>query len=343
MSLQIQKSFNFNCMKNNNSCCFLTVGKTAEAKSTEFKRYVGLGQSQIIALNPTKKQLEEIYGREMQNDPQYFGTDEQTGTKWARLDFIVKTVPEACNGIDIISHATFTIRNEQYLNADGSKVRVLDAYGNSIWMTVKDVEAHVQPKLPSGGNAKIAQYRKAYKGEPEVVDFLRKYLRIPNAFEYVNGSFLLKKMKHLNELTKEEAEKDDVPVYENHMFAFDKNDFENFFKGDATALWDEIQNRKNEDSTLAVTLLYGVRTSNEGKQYQVICTGYDTTLYSNPNSKAIAKLAKDMANAKQSGLYSNIDYRVQELSEYTVSPTNLEEKPVADDLPFGDASMDTPW
>ena len=321
-----------------NSFSFLTIGKTIESTNTEFKRYVGLGQSEILALNPTKKQLEEIYGREVQNEPQYFGTDEQTGVKWARLDFIVKTVPEACNGIDITSHATFTIRAEKYANADGSKVRVIDAYGNSIWMSAEDANNHKQPTLSSGGNAKIAQYRIAYKGEPELVDFLRKYLLIPNAFEYVNGSWALKKMKHIHELTKEEAEKDDVLVYENHMLALDKSDFEGFFKGDVSVLWNEIENKK-KIKPLAVTLLYGIRTNSEGKQYQNVCTSYDTVLYKNPNAKAIAKLENDIVRAKQNGLYSNIDYRVQELQEYSVEPTNLE-KP-QEELPF--AANEMPW
>ena len=328
-------------MEVKNNYCFLTIGQAAE--TTEFKRYIGLAQSDILALNPTKKQLEELYGREVQNEPQYFGTDEQTGVKWARLDFIVKTVPEACNGINITTHATFTIRNEQYLNTDGSKVRVLDAYGNSVWMNVDDVKAHIQPKLPSGGNAKIAQYRVAYKGEPELVDFLRKYLRIPDPFEYVNGSFILKNMKHLNELTKEDAMKKDTLVYEKHMFAFDKNDFEAFFKGDTTALWKEIEGRKLINPTLGVTLLYGVRTNNEGKQYQVVCTGYDTVLYKNANQKAIERLTKNISKAKQSGLYSSTDYRVQALSEYTVNPTNLE-TPSDENLPFdGPSASELPW
>jgi len=324
-----------------NAFSFLTIGETVETKSTEFKRYIGLGQSDIIALNPTKKQLEEIYGREVQNEPQYFGTDEQTGVKWARLDFIVKTIPEACNGIDITSHATFTIRGEKYASADGSKVRVIDAYGNSIWMSAEDANNHKQPTLSSGGNAKIAQYRIAYKGEPELVDFLRKYLQIPSAFEYVNGSWLLKKMKHLSELTKEEAEKDDVPVYEKYMLAFDKNDFDGFFKNDTAALWTEIQKKKKLNPGLAITLLYGIRTNNEGKQFQNICTGFDTVLYKNPNAKAIAKLEKDIVRAKQSGLYSSIDYRVQELQEYSVEPTNLE-KPAESDLPFPSGN-EMPW
>ena len=145
-------------------------------------------------------------------------------------------------------------------------------------------------------------------------------------------------MKHINELTKEEAEKDDVLVYENHMLALDKSDFDGFFKGDVSVLWNEIENKK-KIKPLAVTLLYGIRTNNEGKQYQTVCTGYDTVLYKNPNAKAIAKLESDIVRAKQSGLYSNIDYRVQELQEYSVEPTNLE-KP-QEELPF--AANEMPW
>lgn len=310
----------------NKTWSFLTVGKTVEQKNGYFKRYVGLGLSDVIALNPTKKQLEEIYGRDVQNDPVYTGTDEQTGVKWVRFDFVVATVPDFCNGIKLISHASFTLRNEKYANRDGSKVRVLDAYGNSTWMNAADVESHKQPTLASGGSAKIAQYRIAYKGEPELIDFLRKYLSIPDAFEYVNGSWLLKKMKHLSELTKEEAEKDDTLVYENHMLAFDKTDFEAFFKGDTSALWSVIEEKKKSQN-LGVTLLYGVRTSSEGKQYQAICTGFDMILYKNPSAKAIAQLGTNLAKAKESGLYSNTDYRVQELQEYDVQPTNLEQAP----------------
>jgi hypothetical protein len=223
-----------------------------------------------------------------------------------------------------------------YANRDGSKVRVLDAYGNSLWMNKEDADNHVQPTLPSGGNAKMAQYRVAYRGEPELIDFLRKYLSIPDAFEYVNNSWLLKKMKHINELTKEDAEKDDVLIYENHMMAFDKSDFESFFKGDTSALWNAIAEKKKSES-LGVTFLYGVRTSAEGKQYQSVCTGYDMVLYKNPSIKAINKLEKDLFKAKEGGLYSNTDYRVQELQEYDVQPTNLEEAPSAAD-PF-----ETPW
>lgn len=303
--------------------CFFTAGKTVESQSGNFKRYVGLAQSEILALNPTKKQLEEIYGREVQNDPEYTGTDDESGVKWVRLDFIVKTLPEACNGIEATSHATFTLRNELYYNRDKSKVRVIDSYGNSIWMETEAAKAKTVPTSNSGGAVKISDYRMAIKGEPELVDFLRKYFNTPDAFEYVNGTWGLKKLKHQNELTKEEAEKDDILTFESCMMAFDKDDFEKMFKGDVSFVANEIARRKSL-MPLAVTLLYGVRTNDEGRQYQTVCTGYDMVLRKNANAKALSYLERQLTSAKQSGMYANTDYRVQELQEYTVEPTNLE-------------------
>ena len=319
-----------------NSYSFITVGKTVEQKGGDFKRYVGLGQSKVIALNPTKKQLEEIYGREIQNDPEYYGTDDETGTKWARFDFVVKTDPEFNNGIELISHAVFTLRNEMYANKDNTKVRVIDSYGNSIWMDIDSAKAKTVPTSNSGGSVKMSDYRIALRGEPELIDFLRNYFSLPDAFEYANGTWSLKKLKHQSELTKEEAEKDDILTFESCMMAFDKSDFEKFFKGDVSDLANAINSRKDTEN-LAVTLLYGVRTTDEGKQYQTVCTGYDLTLRKNAGSKAIARLEKQLANAKQSGLYSAVDYRVQELQEYTVEPTNLEK-------PQEESSVgDMPW
>ena len=46
-----------------NYLSFLAIGKTEESKEAgeSFKRYVGLASSHVIAVNPTKKELSEIY------------------------------------------------------------------------------------------------------------------------------------------------------------------------------------------------------------------------------------------------------------------------------------------
>jgi hypothetical protein len=66
-------------------------------------------------------------------------------------------------------------------------------------------------------------------------------------------------------------------------------------------------------------------------------------LRNNSGTNALPGLKKNLASAKQAGMYSSIDYRVCDLQEWTVEPTNLE-KPADDDLPFGSApSSEMPW
>ena len=315
---------------------FLAIGETSQ--KTAFKRYVGVGESYPIALNPSKKELEEIYGRELNYEPEYFGTDEETGTKWAKLDFIVKTKPEVCNGAEIISNATFIIRNEQYFDSTKTKVRVIDAFGNSVWMQKEDAD-NGKPALNRDGNpSKIGKYRIARKGEPELCDFLRKFINVPDAFDYANGIWTQKKLKHASELSKEEAEKGNVLTFEQCSIALDNSDFDSFYKGDVKGLWDVIKNRMSTNATLGIVLLYGVKTKDDGKQSQVVCTGYDMMLHRNPNAKALGRLEKNLSSAKASNMYGNIDFRVQELQEYTVEPTNLD-KPAED----SGSSSDMPW
>jgi hypothetical protein len=62
------------------------------------------------------------------------------------------------------------------------------------------------------------------------------------------------------------------------------------------------------------------------------------------NSNAVTALERNLASAKQNGAYQNVDYRVCELQEWSVEPTNLEKKEEGGDLPFETSSSDDmPW
>ncbi len=111
---------------------FLAIGKTHESKETqEFKRYVGLASSYVLAVNPTKKELDELRGFESQSEPEYI-KDGENG-KEAHINFLVKTDPEANNGIEIINQLMFTLRPTPAYNKDESKVQVIDQYCNVTW------------------------------------------------------------------------------------------------------------------------------------------------------------------------------------------------------------------
>ena len=301
----------------NNSYSFLAIGKTQESKETqEFKKYVGVGSSFVVAVNPTKKELEGIYGHEIANDPEYV-VDTDNG-KEARIVFIVKTDPETCNGVEMINRAMFTLRNAPAYNQDQTKVQVIDKFGNVTWANAEDAKAG-KPILTKNGNpAKIApDYRIACVGEADLIGFLKPYLCVGDAFNYVNGTWILK-----------EDTKD---------FVFGLEHIKDYFKGDFSEIKEAIALQPNNK----VKLLYGVRTTDEGKQYQAIATRNGMILSNSAGSKALARLEKDLANAKDNGSYASTEFTVQELTEYNVQATNLNAAPVETGTASG--SGDMPW
>ena len=294
------------------SYSFLTVGKTSESTETqEFKRYIGVGSSYVIAVNPTKKELEEIYGSE-QKEPEYI-VDGERG-KEARIHFIVKTDPEQNNGINIITRLMFTLRAAVAYNRDETKVQVLDTYGNSTWAKVEDAKAGVKLLSADGKELKIdTKYRMACVGEADLVQFLKTYLGVPDAFKYTNGSW-----------TKKDNADECVFGLEN---------VKDYFKGNFSELREALALQPNNK----VKLLYGIRTSDDGKQYQAIASRGELILPNNATINAYARLEKNLANAKANGSYPNTEFKVQELQEYTVEPTNLEKAPEST------SSSEMPW
>ena len=288
-------------MKKENHFSFLVVGKTQESTETQegFKRYIGLASSYVLAVNPKKKELDELMGYESANEPEYIR--ETDNGKEALVTFIVRTDPEVNNGIEITNKLTFTLRNARAYNKDQTKVQVTDDFGNSSWIPVDDANAGKAILQADGNPKKIdTKYRIAAVGECDLINFLRTYLGVPDGFGYVNGIWV----------KKENADEG----------KFCLEHFKDYLNGDFSELREALALRPNNK----VKLLYGVRT-NEGKQYQAIASREGLVLRNNAGSKQIAQLEKDLANAKQNGAYATTEFKVQELQEYTVQPTNLEQ------------------
>ena len=310
-------------MKKINGYSFLAIGKTQESKESSegFKRYVGVGSTFIKGVQPTKKEIDEFFGFESQAEPEYV-KDGDNG-KEAHITFLLQTDPDTCNGIELKSRAMFTLRATPAYNRDQSKVQVIDGYGNYTWVNVEDAKAG-KAITYNGNPAKIdTKYRMACVGECDLVAFLKKYLCVQDAFNYVNGTWV----------KKEDAD--------DYKFALEN--IKDYFKGDFKELKEAIALQPNNK----VKLLYGVRTTDEGKQYQAVCTRGELILSNAANANALTRLEKDLVNAKQNGAYQNTDYRVCELQEWSVEPTNLD-KPASDtgDMPFDAPSADNggmPW
>lgn len=293
---------------------FIVVGKSQESTETQegFKRYIGVGSSFIKAVNPNKKDLDEIMGFESANAPEYIRDGEEG--KEAFVTFIVQTDPEQCNGIDIKNRLTIVLRQAPAYNRDKTKVQVIDEFGNHTWANVEDAKAGKKLVSSEGKDLKIdTKYRMACVGECDLVDLLKAYLCVPDAFEYKNGSW---------------AKKSNASEG-----AFALEHIKEYFAGDFSELKEAIALQPNNK----VKLLYGVRTTDEGKQYQTVATRGELILRNSAGSNAYSKLEKDLANAKNNGAYSTTEFKVQELQEYSVEATNLNTPSASP------ASSDMPW
>ena len=305
-------------MEIKNSYSFLAIGKTQEStEAQEFKRYVGVGSSFVVAVNPTKKELEDIYGREMANDPEYV-VDTDNG-KEARITFIVKTDPDTCNGVEMINRVMFTLRNTPAYSRDQSKVQVIDKYGNITWANTEDAKAGKKLLSASGAELKIdSSYRMACVGEADLIGFLKPYLCVGDVFNYVNGSWVKK------------GNADD--------YLFGLEHIKDYFNGDFSEIKEAIALQPNNK----VKLLYGVRTTEDGKLYQAVCTRNGMILANSAGSKALERLEKELSRAKDNGSYANTDFRVQELAEHIVEATNFDNTPSAESS-SEDSTGDMPW
>ena len=299
------------------------------AQSTEgapIKRYIGVASVFVIGVNPTKEELEKLYGREMENAPQYVGEAEVGEDKHkvpqVRLDFIVKADPEKYldaenKPLDFVNKVSLFLRNEYRYNKDQTKVQVIDKYGRTAWVTIEQAKAKEVPVYSNGPANIDKDYRPAYFGEEELIKFLIAYLNIPSCQRYVDEKWV---MNDADKLPDSEAQLEHIADY---------------FKGDFSELRNIIGFQPNNK----VKVLFGVRTTDDNKQYQAAYT----RMFLKNNITDYSRLDKDVAAAKDAGALTNTEFDCVDFHEYVVEGTNLAQ-PAAGAMPFPPASQGaTPW
>lgn len=285
---------------------------SAGKESTEggvIKRYIGVAPVTIAAVNPTKERLEEIYGTTLDKAPEYTGVQEIEGKQvpYARVDFIVKTVADKCDGIDMTTRVSYFVRKEYRFNRDHTKVQVIDKYGRTAWVTKEQATNHEIPMYSNGPANLDKDYRPCYHGEEDLTNFIKAYLVIPNVQRYVDGKWIMVDNPSECEARLSEVEK--------------------LFEGNFKEIQEIISYQPNNK----VKVLFGVRTTDDGKQYQA---AYTQMVLTNSTSN-YSRLDADVKERKNAGAYSNTEFEVVPLKEYTVDATPIEDMPADTKAPTG--------
>lgn len=280
-----------------NNKVFMAIGKTQESsEGTGNNRFIGVGSTYILGVNPNKAQLEKLYNTTIDEEPNYIGTGKvgEEDVPQIRLDFILRVDPEKNNGLTGLTKASYFLKDSPRYNQDGTKVQVINKYGETTWLTLEDAKNKVIPEgLSWFENADI---RPAFVGEEDLIRLIKVYLNIPS-----KGYTDKKGVKH------EIANKADAEARLDHI--------PDYFKGDIS----EIKKLLSLEPKNKVKFAFGIKTTDENKQYQDLFIQYPLK-----NSVSnYSRLDKEIQDRKNNGGYSHTEFSVEPLKVYTVEATSF--------------------
>jgi hypothetical protein len=149
----------------------------AQKEVGEVKRFTGLCPFRIMAVNPTKEELETLTGISFQNDIVYSG--DKDGVATMRLDFWMNN-PEATyvdekgveQNINLWRKFSIFIENNKSTSKNGNK-RIVNDLLQATWAS--DVQA-VADNENMSWFSQNHNSREAYVGEVELLEFFKKLL-----------------------------------------------------------------------------------------------------------------------------------------------------------------------
>lgn len=298
---------------------FIGARESTEAFSP--KLYTGLAPVKILGVNPNADEIQKIYNSEEKRDePVYLDTrevelpnGEKETIKRVRIDIFVGTNEEEV-GVRLITRVSFFIQRMYRYTRDGSKINVINAYGETAWIPVTDVEKGQVPDNMNWYNTK--DMRPSYYGEEQLTKFLKAYLNIPT-LSYMDRNGV---RKTIEEPANAEARLSKI---------------EDYFNGDVSEIKSVIKLMPDNK----VKVLIGVNTTDRG-QYQNVFTNE----FLKNSQKMSDWFKKQVTDAKANGMYEGTDFTYGDLEEYSSKPTNFNDINVqpseASDLPFGPGSSD---
>lgn len=127
----------------------------------EVKLFTGVTLGKVVAICPTKEELEKI-GIKTETEPVYIQEPEEDGIEKFRLDVYLK-VPM----IDRPVKVAFFLKNSPRTNKDGNKEQFIDKTGTTCWGD------------PNGKDwFDVESARPAYIGEEELVAFIKNWVNV---------------------------------------------------------------------------------------------------------------------------------------------------------------------
>lgn len=142
------------------------VGNKRETTDNSVRK-VGLAVCEPLVINPSKKQLEELLGKDIENSPEYLSKDDD-GNKQLNLDFWLKEIKTGKRfkmKIKLVDKTHYIPDNKiRFVDAKGNTSYFLDNKENLVdWMQKNN------PRIAKVGEVEMYKFMRAHQGE---IDFM---------------------------------------------------------------------------------------------------------------------------------------------------------------------------
>jgi hypothetical protein len=143
-----------------------------EKEKKNYSKFVGLFNANVVAVNPTKTDLEKLLNTTIDKDPEYTGNNDENGAKKVTLSFWLK---------EVISARLFNVRftlEDTVVKSSTGKTQFINTVGATSYAN----DATGVPSFITDNGRKV---RPAKKGEELLYKFLRCWL---NDLDFENPS-----------------------------------------------------------------------------------------------------------------------------------------------------------
>jgi hypothetical protein len=257
------------------------------------KLHTGAENFKVVGINPTKAELEVIYGREINFDPEYIGestvsdADGERIVPQIRLDFYLANEDDSLK-----TKIQFYVSNTHHKSQTG-KYKVINSFGKDTWLDEDSIKAKVMPDNMQWYKADGVKVAK--RGEVELISFLVNLLNLP---------FNLDKVDDVSEA----------------YAKISKEEWVKIFSGDVSVLRGVIESTNNK-----VGVLLGVKTKGDGKLVQTTFNRHTMRQYSLSSNRVdkFKYILKDLDEAVAAGAFGNVNFGPRDLSlrEFELTPS----------------------
>lgn len=216
-----------------------------EGEVTEFKKYIGVGSINVVAVNPSNDKLRSLGWNVPENaeEPKYIYEKLKDGKPTTSTKIRLMVQIQDLEDKPVIP-IDFWIGQEVSQNATGNKAKIIDDFGRTAWATAEDIKAKRIPEYSNGPASISSNYRYCHRGEEELVRFVFKYMNVTplQQFDRATNSY--------------------VNTKKPGKFAFDS--WKKLCMGDVSELKEIFSLKPNN----CVKVIFGVTNTDDNKTYQ---------------------------------------------------------------------------